>query len=89
MKSSTENVKHYFLLYSVPPLLKSKGFPQIFPRDTLYITLVQMAWKLTLKIKIFPNFSSRYFIYYFGPNGLKIDLKIPILRRYIFVIVNS
>jgi len=49
MKSSTENVKHYFLLYSVPPLLKSEGFPQIFLHDTLYITLVEMACKLILK----------------------------------------
>jgi len=49
MQSSTENVKHYFLRYSVPPLLKSKGFPQIFPRDTLYITLVEMACNFILK----------------------------------------
>jgi len=49
MKSSTEIVKHYFFLYSVPRLLKSKVFPKIFPRDTLYITLAQMACKFILK----------------------------------------
>ena len=43
MKSSTENVKQYFLRYSVPPILRSKSFPQIFPRDTFYITLVEIA----------------------------------------------
>jgi len=49
MKISTENVKHYFLRYSVPTILKSIGFPQIFPCDTLYITLVQMTCKFILK----------------------------------------